>query len=524
MIGACGRLENDPRIAVEEQNPSFGYQSADSAVSTSSATRDWHPTRPTVAHVTVRHDRLAHAAIVVFWLAVVVASLPQQVVQDSWLALASGREVAQHGLPHSDALTSWTTGHNWVDQQWLGQLFYYGVSVLGGIRAVLITHVAILTATVAIGLHAARRLGASAASVVIGGLLALSAAPWGMQMRTQDLGELLFVAVLALLATDARVPSRRVFLVTPLLVIWANVHGSVILGSVLVGVRAVILFGGRERNRRCAVALVASALLAPVASPYGLSLVGYYKRMLADPALHRLINEWGPTSPSVHTAAFYGLAAIAIWAVARQGAGVPFFSRAALLLTLLAAIDAIRNIVWFGLAAIVLLPPLLSPALSGLQFNSFRRQARSVGVVTVAAALAAISFAATRTTAWMLGAWPSPKRAAQVAEVAGTTSSGRVLADGRYADWLLWNAPGLRGRLAYDVRFELLNTRQTTLLFNFDNRIGDNWRDAAAGDPLIVLDPNSEGQLEEGLLARKGYIEVAQTGQLAVLRKVERAN
>jgi hypothetical protein len=472
----------------------------------------------TVVHIWARPERLAYAAVVVFWLIVVVASMPLQLVQDSWLALASGREVAQHGLPHTDSLTAWTAGHPWIDQQWLGQLFYYHVELLGGIRGVLLTHGAVLVAAVAMGLHAARRLGASIVSLVIGGLVALSVAPWGMQMRTQDLGELLFIALLALLATDARAPSRRVYFVLPLLVLWANVHGSVILGSMLVVLRGLTLLHGSLRNRRRATALTIAALLAPVASPYGFSLVGYYRHMLADPALHRLINEWGPTTPSLHTAAFYGLAAATIWATARHGAGVPLFNRAALLLTLLAAVDSIRNIVWFGLAAIVLLPPLLNPVLSHMKFTSFRRRAPSLTVVTAAAGLAAIAFAATRTTAWMLSAWPLATEAEQVSAIANATPSGRVLADGRYADWLLWNAPELRGRLAYDVRFELLNNRQTALLFNYNNRIGDNWRTAATGYPIIVLDPVAEGQLKRSLVARSRYTEIAQTPGLAILK------
>jgi hypothetical protein len=43
----------------------------------------------------------------------------------------SGREVAQHGLPHHDSLTLWTLGARWIDQQWLGQLFYYGLARRG---------------------------------------------------------------------------------------------------------------------------------------------------------------------------------------------------------------------------------------------------------------------------------------------------------------------------------------------------------------------------------------------------------
>src|SRR5207244_4534731 len=104
-------------------------------------------------------------AAAAFWMLLVVAFLPVELVQDSWLALVSGREVAKHGLPQHDSLTLWTLGARWIDQQWLGQLFYYGLARLGGIRTVLFVHALVLVSTMAFGLRAARGLGASVPSV-----------------------------------------------------------------------------------------------------------------------------------------------------------------------------------------------------------------------------------------------------------------------------------------------------------------------------------------------------------------------
>src|SRR5207253_11145412 len=91
--------------------------------------------------------RIVLAAVVAFWFVLVIVALPLQLVQDSWLALVSGREVAQHGLPQHDSLTLWTMGDRWIDQQWLGQLGYYGLARLGGMRAVLLVHALVLVST-----------------------------------------------------------------------------------------------------------------------------------------------------------------------------------------------------------------------------------------------------------------------------------------------------------------------------------------------------------------------------------------
>jgi hypothetical protein len=478
--------------------------------------RRWVPGLPSVLAVPDA-GTVVVASVVAFWLVVVVAALPQELVQDSWLALLSGREVAQHGLSHTDSLTVWTSGRPWVDQQWLGQLFFYWLWLLAGMRAVLLTHALVLVATVAVGLRAARSLGASTQSVAVGGVAALTVAPWGMQLRTQGIGELFFVVLVALLATDARSPSRRVYLVLPLLALWANIHGSVVLGAALVALRALTLAFGPNRSRRRALALLGGAGLSTFASPYGLSLAGYYKHMLANPQLHGFIDEWGPSTPSVRTAAFYALAFAAVWLTARHGGRLTPFSRLVLLLTMVSAVTAVRSIVWFGLAALVLLPQLLDPILSRVEFASLGRLVRPLAVTATAAALAATAFALTRSNGWLLQDWPTAQ-AGQIADLARHTGNGRVFADDRYADWLLWTEPQMRGRVAYDVRFELFTRRQITLLSRFHNRIGDSWRAAADGYPIVVLDPTLQQPVADGLLAHGRYRSVVANAQIVVLR------
>src|SRR5262245_4064153 len=54
--------------------------------------------------------------------------LPLLLGPDGWLTLLGGRIVAS-GLPHHDALTAWSQGAEWVDQQWLAQLVFHGAFV-----------------------------------------------------------------------------------------------------------------------------------------------------------------------------------------------------------------------------------------------------------------------------------------------------------------------------------------------------------------------------------------------------------
>ena len=229
-----------------------------------------------------------------------IVRLPDQLRQDGWLALVSGRVVAHSGLPSTDTLTAWTAHVQWVDQQWLGQLFLYRLASSGNLRLVMLVHVGLLAGAMAAALAAARWRGGSARSVGLVAAPALVVILMSAQMRTQSLAYPLFVAAAWLLIADARAPSRRVLLVLPILVLWANVHGSVVLGAVLTIVYGVLLAVRAARSRAGSskelllrgVLLAVAPCLCIFASPYGLSLFHYYGSTAFNSSFARVVSEW----------------------------------------------------------------------------------------------------------------------------------------------------------------------------------------------------------------------------------------
>jgi hypothetical protein len=443
--------------------------------------------RPRVAAFLEREAPLV--GVLGLYAVVVCLTLPQQLVQDSWLTLASGREVVRHGLPSHDTLAVWTHGKTWVDQQWLAQLTFYGLHALGGLRLVLLGHALLLVAALASALGFARHAGASARSVALVALPAMLVAPWALQLRAQSFAPLLFVWVLGLLTADSRAPSRHVLWTLPLLALWANLHGTVVLGALLVAWRGVTVL-----PRLRALPLLAAPFCV-FASPYGFELAGYYRRLLANPLLPSFLDEWRASAPSQRTAVFFVLAFAAIWLVARHGRGLSLFERGALLLTLVSALAAIRSIVWFGLVCVVLLPPLVDLALPRLRLPALR----AFALAGVAAAAIAGLFTVARPASAFVRDWPNG-----AARAVARYPDARVFADDRTADWLLWEDPSLAGRVAYDVRFELFDDRQFRALLAFRSRSGDGWRRAARGYRLVTLDPQEERPLERALLAEPG--------------------
>jgi hypothetical protein len=423
-------------------------------------------------------------------------------VQDGWLTLVSGREIASHGLPHHDTLTAWTVGREWIDQQWLAQLAFYGLFAGGGLKLVLLTHTALLAAALVLAVVAARRLGGSEQASFLIAALGMFAAPAALQFRAQSFAPLLFVAVLYLLAADSRAPSRRVYLVLPLLVVWANLHGTVVLGAALVVVAALVSavrrLAARELGLGSALrtaALIGLAPLCVLASPYGFALVGYYHQLLLDPGLHWFIDEWQPTSLGIQSALFFVLAATAVAIVARHGARLSVFERCALGLTLVSGLLAERSTMWFALAAIVILPSAATDRGRMTPWRPGPAQIKALAAAgAAAAALLVFVAAAARPDSWYVREWPEEASSAVATAMSGDPSV-RVFADDRYADWILWRHPELTGRVAYDVRFELFSTAQFRKLYAYRNEVGD-WKRAARGYDLLLFDDDAQPHIK----------------------------
>jgi hypothetical protein len=306
------------------------------------------------------------------------------------------------------------------------------------------------------------------------------------QFRTQSFAYALFVCVAWLLIVDARAPSRRVFLVFPLLVLWANLHGSVLLAAALVSLRGALLLIRGPRVRGAVLTLGPFACL--FASPYGLALVGYYHHTAFNSSFSRLVTEWHWSTPSLLTAWFYILGVTAVWLIVRQRSRLTAYETLALLATLVAGVLTVRNTVWFSYLALIVLPTPLRYSLSPDVARGRSNVLRAVAVASVVAVVALTATAAVRSNAWYEGRTYPNAAAAAVAKAARTQPSARIFADISYADWLLWKEPQLQGRVVYDARLELLHERRLDQLFNWATRTGPRWQAAIGGSDVLVLD------------------------------------
>ena len=469
----------------------------------------------TVARITVvlEDDGLLVIALAAFAI-VLLVTLRRGLAVDGWLALLSGRWIVQHGLPSHDSFTVMAHGRSWADQQWLGQLGLYGLWRAGGVKLALLVHALLATGALTGAALIARRHGATARSVTWVAIPVLLAYyPVAAVMRTQSFALPLFTATLWLLLDDARRPSRRVFVTLPLIVLWANLHGSVLLGAGLVALAGLVTMARARGPNARGLALTFLPWLCLFASPYATDLPAYYRKVLVGGDFSHLVTEWAPTTLQLVTVPVFVLVLGGLWLLGRKGREIPVFDQLAFLAMAVIAFQAIRNIAWFALVALAVLPPLVDRLRSPV--DEPRRLNRILAVSMLAFTGVALVGVAAKPTSWFTHAFPAGAARA-AARAAGP--SGRVWATSAYGDWLLWSEPQLAGRVAFDARFELLTRSQLEEIARIQSAAGD-WRAALRGYRVFVLGPGPDATLEHALQRAFDAHVVFRSPQVVVLRR-----
>ena len=233
---------------------------------------------------------------------------------DVWGHLAYGRWMWTHGrIPTHDLFLRWNVDAPLVDTAWLSQWLGYAAWREGGITAIQLVFAGLVSAPLVIlGIALLRRTGQLLPALV--GAATYAALEWRQWtvaetpvcglIRPQLTGALCFVLLFALL--QVRKPRFTSALWAALLfVLWANLHGSFVMGLVLVVCailgRAADLLRRTEsirsiqRDRRLRILLVVlgAGLLGTLVNPYGWRLHGEVLAFNRNPNLNSLI-EWQP--------------------------------------------------------------------------------------------------------------------------------------------------------------------------------------------------------------------------------------
>jgi len=211
-----------------------------------------------------------------------------------WLG-ALGRVIVErgsipHGVPFAAAPSS-----GWPNVPVLAELVFRGLTGALGDRGLLLAQLVAVSVALAGTRREMRRLGATDAGaalvlalVVPGALLAFAG------IRAQLFSLALFPLLVALLRREAAAPSRRIWLLPPLVALWSNLHGVVLLGLAAAGVYLVL---ERARLRPLeSLCVAASSLVALCATPALAGTPRYYHDVLTSVAARRGYGLWASLS------------------------------------------------------------------------------------------------------------------------------------------------------------------------------------------------------------------------------------
>jgi hypothetical protein len=175
-----------------------------------------------------------------------------------------------------------------------------------------------------------------------------------------------------------------------IVLIWANVHGSFVLGPLAVGLAWLADLRSRRQPKYelLAVALLSSA--AACVTPFGPSVWRYAVGLTADPSITGRISEWQRTVPmDIAGLSFYlSVVAVALLVIPRRSR-VTWPTVVWLLVFAAIGIYAVRGIAWWALAAVPPVASLLAGVASGApeRLGTRAMQRANVAIVVVLAVI-----------------------------------------------------------------------------------------------------------------------------------------
>ncbi|MBL0940747.1 MAG: hypothetical protein IBJ03_17775 [Gemmatimonadaceae bacterium] len=383
---------------------------------------------------------------------------------DTWYNLTLGREIITHGIMRVDTLSAVWMGLPVVDVQWLAHAVFYGLARVLGVAAVPafgLLLIAFTLITVALA-HCTRTDEPIRPGVVLLTVaLVLMAIGSQLVLRAQTLVYPLLVWTVWVVQRNLLRPSRALWSLVPVSLLWANLHGSVLLAPLIVGAAFVVvvaegLWGSREEWKSDASrfgVLTAATALSVVCTPYGLGVLHYYRETAGSPLIRSMISEWFPlwAAPEIGIVALVVLIAVVVLRARGQ-----WYARVVLGGMLLMTVTSVRHATPLALTALVLLPPLLEQTVPARWTFTFREV--PVLPVRLVSALALLWLIAG--VPWRLGPTmrapdvDSPEAA--IERIARDRPDACLFVDEQQAERLIWFFPDLKGKVAHGVRVETL--------------------------------------------------------------------
>jgi hypothetical protein len=265
-----------------------------------------------------------------------------------WLAAMGGEIVRTGSIPARIPYAAAPSVH-WANVPVLAELVFHALEAALGDRGLVLAQVvAVVLALVFLALDMrAAGIPDAARSVVLVAVL-VAAVPAFTIARSQLFSLALFPLLLLLLRAEARAPSRRIWLLVPLIALWSNLHGAVLVGLFVAGVYLVV---ERFRHQRAlALGVLGASVAALFLTPALLRSAAYYAGVLGGEAAKTGDGMWAPLSPHSFFDVTFVVVALPLAVLALRSRPA-LWELLCLVVLAAAAVHTSRNTVWFALFA-----------------------------------------------------------------------------------------------------------------------------------------------------------------------------
>lgn len=207
--------------------------------------------------------------------------------------LYEGEWIVKNGIPKTDPYSYSMPSFPYVDHEYLTNLIYFLIYSKLGIIGLSILAATITTLTLLI----ITPFNSTKIFLLFALLETVLLLPFS-GIRPQII-TWLFLAILMKVLLDKTIwPKGRLFLPS-LMLIWANLHGSFILGIIILGFFTFINIFKKAKNKELLIVFLLSSL-ATLINPYGFRLWGEVGLQLSDISQRETITEWMPPIYDFH--------------------------------------------------------------------------------------------------------------------------------------------------------------------------------------------------------------------------------
>src|SRR4051812_7473431 len=199
-------------------------------------------------------------ALLLLVLTVTACLMPAQT--DTWWQLRAGEAMwNSHHVMLRDEFSHTVAGGYWPNHEWLAQVLFYAAYKTGGLP--MLTALCAAAVTVSWAVVASLTPASRGVRLVLLGAGAVMTSPaWSLRPQV-------FSLALVAITLSIIVDGRRLWTVGPIFVVWANLHGGVSLGVVLLAAALVSALMVRPTASRRMAIVVVAGLVCTAATPLG---------------------------------------------------------------------------------------------------------------------------------------------------------------------------------------------------------------------------------------------------------------